>query len=130
MKSLAESFTSIRRCQPQDQLDLSMTPTQLKHNIKYTIQQMKGKSNRQCYADEAALTAAMDPKIFYTKFEDMPILCWDLALGVKPSLKTGQHRRLALISRSKLPEYDATQEITEESKMVSLLLASSIGRSI
>jgi hypothetical protein len=109
-----------------------MTQTQFRRCITYTVEQMKGKSNRACYATEAALQAAMDPTILYVKFEDMPLLCWDVELGEVPSLKTGQHRRWALMQKSSIKDvpYDVSKQITEPNKTVSSPFAQLISRSI
>jgi hypothetical protein len=105
-----------------------MTPQQFNHCLHYTVSQMKGKSDRACYANVEAFKAAMDPNIFYIKFEDMPVLYWDLSLGTLPSLKTGQHRRLALILKNNIPKiYHPDQEIDEINKFVSRPCISLIG---
>jgi hypothetical protein len=108
-----------------------MTPQQFNHCLHYTVSQMKSNSDRACYANVEALKAAMNPSIFYIKFEDMPVLCWDVSLGALPSLKTGQHRRLALILKNNIPRtYHPDQEIDETNKFVSRPSILLIGRSI
>jgi hypothetical protein len=100
-----------------------MTPEQFEHCLRYTVEQMKGKGGkceRPCYRDVESLRKATDPNVFYIKFDDMPVLCWDLQLGTLPSLKTGQHRRLGLILKKKIPlPYHPDQEIDEDNKRVS-----------
>ena len=72
------------------------------------------------YKNVEGLRQAVDPGIFYMKYESMPILCWDTTLGPYPSLKTGQHRRLALMRKNNIPDlYFINDEIDEKNKLVS-----------
>lgn len=132
VKALAAVFTKIRRCQPQDQLDLAMTPEQFEHCLAYTVSIMQAKKvDLPQYRDVAALRDAVDPNKLHIKYETMPVLCWDPKLRPLPSLKTGQHRRLALMRKNNIPDiYEAGQEIDENNKTVSDLLIFLIGRSI
>jgi hypothetical protein len=132
VQALANNFTTIRRCQPQDQLDVAMTKEQFEHCLVYTVAQMKAKGcTRECYRNVDALRAATDPTKLYIDFKLMPILCWDLKLGALPSLKTGQHRRLGIIVKNEIPlPYQPSHEIDETNKLVSWPSAPLIGRSI
>jgi hypothetical protein len=78
VEALVHSFSKIRRCQPQDQLDVAMTADDFEHCLKYTIAQMTAKkADMPYYQSVEDLRKAVDPSIFYMKYESMPVLCWD-----------------------------------------------------
>lgn len=117
--ALVNNFTTIRRHLHHDQLCICMTLDDLEACIVFTVEYMRHRPKNvrsvDIYEDvETLRTAVTQVNRQYTRFADLPVLCWPLNRRPFPQLDAGQSRRGALIQKEGLDAGDNDVAIIDD----------------